>query len=246
MAERHLSIEDAARYLHIHVDEVKRLVKQMEIPFEQHGDRVSFDAEALDTWASQKILGMGQRPLKEYHRESAFGTRYREGGFALVSELFTPKLIMPDMRSRTKAAVLRDLVAIAEQAGLLYAPADLVRSLVEREAICSTGLAGGVALVHPRRQDPYLAPDSFIVLGRTESPIPFGAPDGKNTDLFFLICCLDDRLHLHTLARLCAMLSTTELMAQIRTTDNVDEIFTAIKNSETEVVAKLQLRPEQQ
>ena len=244
MSERHLSLEEAARYLHISVDELSRLVKQMEVPFEQHGDHFSFDAEALDAWASQRILGMGRRPLKEYHRDSAFGTRYREGGFALASDLFVPELMVTAMRSRTKAAVLRDLVAVAEAAEMLYAPADLVRSLVEREAICSTGLAGGVALVHPRKQDPYLAPESFIVLARTETPIPFGAPDGKNTDVFFLICCLDDRLHLHTLARLCAMLSTTELLAQIRAAESADDLYTAIVASERLVLEQLQRRPD--
>jgi len=54
------------------------------------------------------------------------------------------------------------------------------------------------------------------VLGRTVQEIPFGAPDGGSTDLFFLLGCPDDRLHLHTLARLCLMAQTTSLLTDLR------------------------------
>jgi len=239
MAGRHLSFEEASKYLHIEPDVLTRMVKQRDVPFTPCGERICFDAEELDTWASQRILKMGRLPLSAYHRGTSLGTRCREGRFSLVSSLFAPNRMATDLRSRTKAAVIRDLVAVAEAAGLLYAPADLVRSLAEREAACSTGLAGGVALVHPRHHDPYLAPDSFALLARTETPIPFGAPDGENTDVFFLICCLDDRLHLHVLARLCTMLGTTDLLARIRAAEDADALLAAISDSETHVLAQL-------
>jgi hypothetical protein len=46
----------------------------------------------------------------------------------------------------------------------------------------------------------------LVVAGLTPSGIPFGAQDGTLTRLFFLICCKDDRTHLHVLARLGRML----------------------------------------
>ena len=70
-----------------------------------------------------------------------------------------------------KAAVLRDLAAVAEREEILYDPRDLVRSLEEREALCSTGLTGGVAIVHPRHHDPYIASESFLILARAAHPI---------------------------------------------------------------------------
>lgn len=240
MANRYLTLEEAAHYLHVPPEKLAHMVKQQEIPFVQNAKRVAFDTDALDAWASQRILQMSERHLGDYHRGSSLDTRYRAGEFALVSSLFAPTHMVIDLPSRTKASVIRDLVAIAEKAELLYAPADLVRSLIEREAICSTGMAGGVALVHPRHHDPYLAPDSFCVLARTATPIPFGAPDGENTDVFFMICCLDERLHLHILARLCTMLNTTDLLTRIHAAEDAVALFAALDETEQAVLGRLQ------
>jgi PTS system nitrogen regulatory IIA component len=57
---------------------------------------------------------------------------------------------------------------------------------------------------------------AFLALGRTIQQIPFGAPDGQPTDLFFLIGSPDDRMHLHTLARLCLMAQKTDVLADLR------------------------------
>lgn len=242
MAGRHLTIEEAAKYIHIPATTLTRLVKQEEIPYIRHGERIAFDAEELDAWASQKILGMGAKPLNEYHREATKDTRQSAGDVDLIKDYFRPATMKINLSSRTKAAVLRDLVTMVDKAELLYSASDLVDSLVAREAICSTGLTGGVALVHPRNHDPYLAPESFIALARTLTPIPFGAPDGKNTDIFFLICCLDDRLHLHILARLCAMINTTQLLENIRMAEDSDELYNAVIEAEQLVVAQLRDR----
>ena len=58
-----------------------------------------------------------------------------------------------------------------------------------RPAIFAARLPGGMALLHPRHQDPYMFETSLVMLGRSIQPIPFGTIDGQPTDLFFLICC---------------------------------------------------------
>ena len=68
---------------------------------------------------------------------------------------------------------------------------------------------------HARHHAAYRFEGSFIVLGRTIQAVPFGAPDGRSTRLFFMICCEDDRIHLHTLARLCLLAQKTDVIAQL-------------------------------
>jgi mannitol/fructose-specific phosphotransferase system IIA component (Ntr-type) len=77
---------------------------------------------------------------------------------------------------------------------------------------------------------------SFIVLGRTIQPIPFGAPDGRATDLFFLVGCPDDRLHLHTLARICLMAQKTDLLDALRQAADADAMFESLVASEKTVL----------
>jgi PTS system nitrogen regulatory IIA component len=120
-------------------------------------------------------------------------------------------LIPPDglavpLDARTRDAVIRRLVALAERNELVYSRDVLIDEIRRREELCSTALAPGVAVPHPHRPVPYDIGESFVVVGLTASGIPFGAEDGSLTRLFFLACCKDDRTHLHVLARLARML----------------------------------------
>ena len=68
--------------------------------------------------------------------------------------------------------------------------------------------------------------------------IPFGAPDGHPTSLFILICCQDDRFHLHTLARLCLMALTTDLLAQLRQAPEARTMRDCLLSAEQEVLMR--------
>jgi len=141
------------------------------------------------------------------------------------------------MTSKTKASVLRDLAAIAEKTGQLNDPKTLVDSLEAREALCATAMPGGFALPHLRTQEPYLFETSFLVVGRPVQPIHFGAPDGEPTQLFFLICCQDDRLHLHTLARLCLIAQKTKVLDQLRDAPDALAMHDALIAAEQQILA---------
>ena len=150
--------------------------------------------------------------------------------------MIQPDFVAPAMTAKTKASVLRDLVALADKTGRLNHPKALLESLEAREALCPTGMPGGFALPHPRTHDAYLFESSFIVVGRSLPPINFGAPDGEPTRLFFLVCCQDDRLHLHTLARLCFMAQKTKLLSRIEAAPDANPIYQSILATELEVV----------
>jgi PTS system nitrogen regulatory IIA component len=130
------------------------------------------------------------------------------------------------------------MVALAERTGKVYDPKELLSSLEAREEICSTGLPGGLALLHPRHQAPYRFESSFIVLGRPIQQIHYGAPDGQPTNLFFLICSQDDRIHLHTLARLCLMALETDLLTGLRTAGDAAALYECIIAAEAQVLER--------
>ena len=78
----------------------------------------------------------------------------------------------------------------------------------------------------------------FLALGRTIQQIPFGAPDGRSTDLFFLLGCPDARMHLHTLARLCLMAQKTTLLADLRQAEDAAAMCECILAAEQAVLAE--------
>jgi excisionase family DNA binding protein len=240
MPHRTFDLEEVARYLHLGRADVERLVKNQDIPFEKHGERLVFRKVEIDAWASQRILGLEGQPLDEYHQKSSRDTRRFLAREAIMPELIEPKFIEPALPAKTKASVLRQMTALAEKTGRLWDPQGLLAGLEARETLCSTGLPGGLALLHSRFPDAYMFESPFIVLGRTVQEIPFGAPDGGATDLFFLLGCPDDRLHLHTLARLCLMAQKTGILPQLRAAPDAALMHQSILEAEQAVLGTKQ------
>jgi PTS system nitrogen regulatory IIA component len=237
MPYRLFNLEEAASYLNLTSADVEQRVKDREIPFEKRGDRIVFCKRDIDAWASQRILGLPEQRLEEYHQKSTRGTREFLPHEAILPEMLDRGAINSAMTSKTKSSVLRDLVALAEKTGQLADPKELLESLEAREGLCSTGLPGGLAIPHPRFHQPYLFESSFIVVGRPVQEIHFGAPDGEPTDLIFLLCCQDDRIHLHTLSRLCMMALKTELLSRLRAAPDAAAMRECIIAAEQEVLA---------
>lgn len=231
-----MSLNEVARHLRLPVERVEEGVRAGEIPHERAGSRLLFRKIDVEAWASRHILGMEAGRLDDYHRE---GERTDEPALRrapLVTGLLQPACCEPALRSRTRPGVLRDLVGMAERTGRLNDPEALMAGLVERERLCATALAGGVAMPHPATHDPYLFEDSFVVAARTIQPIPFGAPDGQTTDLFLLICCQDDRLHLQVLARLCMICHHTAALEKMRAAADGPGMYEALCQGETSVL----------
>ena len=239
MPHRRFSVKEVAAYLHLNTQDVDDLVRGGEIPFERQGARVVFLKKDIDAWASQRILGLSEKRLEGFHRKTSARAHDLSQKHAIVAELLKSDLIDPALPSRTKPSVVRDMAALAERTGLVIYSEDFVKSLQERENLCATALPGGLALLHPRHHDPYMFSDSFLVMARAVHAVHFGSPDGKPTDLFFLVCCQDDRIHLHVLARLCMMCVQTPMLTALRVAADRATMAKAMVKAEEDVITKL-------
>jgi excisionase family DNA binding protein len=236
MSHRTFTIAELTEYLHLSPGDVERLMREADLPYATRGGRVVFQASEVDEWASKRILGLRRKPLDVYHAKSVRGTREIFPHLALIPELLQPAYIDLALPSKTRASVIRDMVALAERTGRVLDARELLQSVEEREALCSTALPGGLALLHARHHEEFRFEGSFIVLGRTIQPVPVGAPDGRPTRIFFLICCEDDRIHLHTLARLCLLAQRTDIIEQLRHIDDATAAYDALVAAEVTVL----------
>jgi excisionase family DNA binding protein len=238
MPYRLFNLEEVAGYLHLTTDEVDRRVKDRSIPFEKRGGRIVFRKADIDQWASQRILRLSERRLTDYHHQSTRETQELLPQGAILPEMLERGAIDSAMTAKTKPSLLRDLVALADMTKQVSNPKELLASLEAREGLGSTAVPGGLALPHPRFHQPYLFTSSFLVLGRSMQEIHFGSPDGHPTSLFIMICCQDDRFHLHTLARLCLMALTTDLLAQLRQAPEAKSMRDCLLAAEQEVLTR--------
>ena len=236
MPHRILSVDEVAEYLNLQRADIERLVKFDGMPHSPRGDRVVFLRSEVDAWASQRILGLPQKRLADYHQRSTRGTHAVLHQDTMVPGILRPEFIAPALASKTKKSVLRDMVALADRTGLVTDARELLTSVEEREALCSTALPGGLALLHARFHHPFRFDSSFLVVGRTLQDIHFGAPDGRPSRLFFLICCQEDRLHLHTLARLCLMAQKTDLITRLLDAADAQTMYDVLLDAEQTVL----------
>ena len=237
MPHRIFNLEQTADYLHLKRADLEQLVRRQEIPFEKRGEATVFRQREIDVWASRRILGMPEKKLTDYHQVTSKQHDLSHHN-AIITELARADYVHTDVAARTKPSLLREMTRLADRTGLVFSAPDLLASLEEREQLCSTAIAEGIALLHPRNHEPYMFEDSFIILGRAAHPLPFGASDGDTTDTFFLICCQDDRIHLHVLARICMMCRRTRLIAEMRQAPDAPGIYQALCAAEAEIIRK--------
>lgn len=236
---RVFNVAEVADYLHVSVADVEELVRRDAIPHERLGGRVVFRRPAVDLWASRRILGFPSASLRSYHNRSSARVSEDSGPHALIPELLPVERVEPALASRTKPSLIRDMVERADRTGLLIFPVELREGIEARERMGSTALSGGVAMLHAERHDPYLFDASFLVLARTVQPIPFGSPDGRTTDIFFLLCCREETMHLHALARLCMICHHTDALLRLREADGAAAMHAALVENEAVVLDTL-------
>ena len=239
MPHRVFNIKEVAAYLHLSTTYVQELVRTREIPHEKQGDRLTFRKKEIEGWASRRILQLPEKRLTAYHSGSSARTSETHPHGRLIPHMLAATRINPELTSKTRTSVIRDMAALADTTGLVSDLKELIESLEEREKLCSTAMPNRFALLHPRHHDPYMFSESFIVLGRSIQAVHFGALDGLATNLFFLVCCQDDRIHLHTLARLCAMCQQTPLLDTLLRADTASDMFEALLRAEQDIVARL-------
>jgi len=234
-----MNIKEVATYLHVTPARIELLIKQKEIPFQKQGERLIFRRSEIDAWASQRILKFSAPNLANYHSQTSAKVKEFAPDVAMMPQLLTRDRIQSALPAKTRSSAIRHMVAMAVATDLVSDGTELLTLIEEREKLCSTALPEGWAVLHPRHHDPYMFTESFMVAGRTIQPIHFGSQDGHPTDIFFLLCCQDDRLHLHTIARLCTICMKTKLLEKLRLASSEQEMMDTILESEQEIIRQL-------
>jgi len=231
MPYRSMSLEDFAQHVGMDVRQVRRLADRGELPGQKVGGQWRFNRAEVTEWLQQEMPSFDEKRLITL--EQAMGG---EASGMTVTELIGLEGIDVALAANTRASVLRELVNLADRTGRLYDAKGLLQAVQEREAMCSTALPHGVAIPHPRQPMPYVSSEPIICVARLTRGIGFGSPYRDLTQLFFLICCHDDRHHLRVLARLVRLLDESTIQ-RIMEVDTPEEILACLIDNENQVIA---------
>ena len=196
MSHTSLNLQQLSRYLHLPDAQVRKLVDKGAIPSRRVNGELIFSRDEVHRWLERRIGVSDEEELVQV--EEALTKSVPPGtvetDISLVSLLPAGAIALP-LSARTKDSVIRSMVQLAGGTGLLWDTTAMADAVKAREELHTTALDNGVALLHPRRPMPHILGDTFVALGVVPSGVPFGGALGL-TDVFFLICSMDDRVHL--------------------------------------------------
>jgi PTS system nitrogen regulatory IIA component len=192
---------------------VNRLVMAGKIPSLQVDRQWRFKRTQIDAWIEEQLVGDAENFAE-----------VPDGMKLPLEDLLPDQAIVTNLRTRTAVGVIEELAARAYTNGWLLDKPWFVGAVVERESLASTAMEGGVAFLHTRAKDKGKIGRPFVVVGRSWEGIPFGAPDGGPTYLFFLLGLKYDRLHLPILGRLARALRNPATIAKLRALSSPDQV----------------------
>lgn len=236
MVYGNMTTQELATLLGYDRRQLERRAQHGEIPCQIVGGQFRFNRAQIHAWLSQSISRMDRKSLAQVDAGIRSQRRIQDSE-PLIGPLLRRDGVETHLDARTKGSVLRKLVTLAEQTGLVYDRDTLVESVLLREQQGSTALAGGIAIPHPHHPLPYEIADSILVVARTHQEIAYGAPDGELTDLFFMTASQDAHHHLHLLARLCRILQDPDLVTALRCAESNEAITTLMTEREAALLA---------
>lgn len=144
-----------------------------------------------------------------------------------ITDILDQSLIVADLTSKTKKNVLEELVSHLAKCEGNIDENELLKVLLEREKLGSTGINDGVAVPHGKLKniDRLLA-----VFGRSREGVDFGALDSKPSHLFFLLVAPESSAgtHLKALARISRIAQNETFRKRCMKATTRDDLFQLI------------------
>lgn len=218
-----LALNETAHSLNLPLETLGRWIRQGRIPIQKEDNFCIFNRPALERWAAQhKLTFVPQDDITQASqalKPETLLTAMQRGGvvYDVAGE---------DVRAILTAAV--DLIPFVPT----NAKEKLVRRLIAREELASTGIGKGVAIPHPRTPLSEAVETAVIMTCFLKKPVDFGAIDDHPVFVMFLILSPNVKIHLHLLSRLAYCLRSDPFAAFLKTPPQPDALFTKIAEFE--------------
>jgi PTS system nitrogen regulatory IIA component len=223
MAEQDFDIDGLAKYLHLSPQQVERLASRGNLPGRRVAGQWRFSTAEVHHWMEERMGLLEDNELAEVEGMLAKADNEVVQDVMLAHVLST-ETICVELGGRTKNSVINEMAQVAAGSGMLWDPDSMADAIRAREALQSTAMDNGVALLHPRRPLPNILAEPVLAVGLAPRGIPFGG-SSRLTDIFMLICSCDDRGHLRTLARLSRIIGDEDFLASLRAAQDDRAIY---------------------
>lgn len=147
-------------------------------------------------------------------------------------DFITNKTIIPGLSATEKKTVLEELaLPVADIAQIDHK--EVIRVLIERESLGSTGIGNGIAIPHGKLKN---LKTLILGIGISRKGVNFDTMDGKPAHLFFLLLTPDNStdLHLKLLARISKILKNESFKEKMAHAAGSEDILRLIADIDEE------------
>jgi PTS system nitrogen regulatory IIA component len=224
-----LTVRDVARLLSVSERTIYRWIEQGTLPAQRVNEQHRFSRAELLEWATARKMTVSAALF-----DDATDDERTSSGFAHALEAGG---VIYGAGGTDTRAVLRAVV------GQMQLPPKvdrgvLLRILLARETLQSTGIGDGIAIPHVRNPIVLRVPRATITLAFLATPVDFGALDGKPVDTLFLLVSPTVREHLRLLARLSFALHDAGFRSAVNRRTRAEEILAEARRVDATLAAR--------
>ena len=148
-----------------------------------------------------------------------------------ITEFLDKRGIKMDVESSEKEDVLKELVDVLSEVKDVGDKKLILKALIDRESLGSTGIGQGIAIPHGKTEK---VKEIVAVLGISRKGVNFDALDGEPVYLFFLLVAPKDNPgpHLKALAQISRLLRDSFFCELIKRCQTPEEVFELIRKEE--------------
>jgi len=218
-----LTVQNVAELLNVSEKTVYRWLNDQSLPGYRVSGQYRFNRAEVLEWATSRRINVSPKIFQEPESDGtplpvlseallAGGIHYRVGG--------------TDKESVLRAVV--ETMRLPDEVDREF----LVRVLLAREALGSTGIGDGIAIPHVRNPVVLHVSKPMVSLCFLEQPVDFAAIDGRPVYALFSLVSPTVRGHLHLLSRLAYALRDKGVTAVIARQGSREEILNELRRVE--------------
>ncbi|MCP4578098.1 MAG: PTS sugar transporter subunit IIA [Deltaproteobacteria bacterium] len=144
-----------------------------------------------------------------------------------LSEILAIDNIIPELKAKDKKGVLGELAEVIARYDANIDREVLLKVLIEREHLGSTGIGDGVAIPHGKLSS---VKQPIVSFGRSKKGLDFDSMDGQPAYLFFLLLAPENSsgVHLQVLTKIARILKSSTFRKALMQVDSREEIYQTI------------------
>lgn len=221
-----LSVREVANLFMVSEQTVYRWLKQKQIPASKVLDQYRFNRAELLEWATAQKLPISPEVFSQAEEKTENLPTLLE---AMKSGGIYYRLLGKD-KSTVLASVVQSL-QLPDNVDRDF----LLKVLLAREELGSTGIGEGIAIPHVRNPIVLDVPRSFIALCFLNEPVDFGAIDRQPVHCLFTLITPTVRVHLHLLSRLSYALRDAAFHELILRQGTAEQIYSQLLIVENQI-----------